>query len=874
MADERTAVDPPRAGTLPTGTVTFLFTDIEGSTRLLRADPPGYAASLAVHRRLLRDAFAAHGGQEVDTQGDSFFVAFPSAGQALAAAAEAQQSLAGHAWPEGRDVRVRMGLHTGDAAVTGGGYVALPVHQAARIAAAAHGGQILLSDVTAVLAGEHLPQGTALRSLGPHRLKDFPGPVPLSQLDVTGLPREFPPLDSPPAQPRLPAPAEPLVGREAEVSALVALLRKESTRLVTVTGPGGVGKTRLALEAARQVAGDFRGGVVFVALSPVADPALVLSSVADAVGARREAAADLVEAVRTTIDGDRTLLVLDNFEQVTAAASDVATLLDRTPAIVAVVTSRQVLRLRSEQQFHLGPLPETPAMQLFAERATATRPDFVLDATTAPAVAEICRRLDGLPLAIELAAARVRLLPPDALLTRLRNRLDVLGDGPVDLPERQRTLRATMDWSHGLLQPHEQTLFARLGIFAGGWTLTAAETVCGRAGEPEVLGTLAVLLDDSLLVDVDGTAPEPRLDMLETVRAYAAEKLAASPDGAETGHRHAEWVLAMTDPLVHAEATAFRRALERFDQERANVRAAVQRAIDTGRLETAALLIRNALGYLVRRSGEREAVAWLEQALPRSTSAVRGRLLVLRALLAGVFVDLPAVRPLLDEGLDLLPDDDDHAYDRALAAMAGIYAAMAEGSVEKWAHGIEETAGRFAALGQDLGRAFMEVFGGELALMLGDLEAAEQHYGAALELAGRLGDESLTGQALSSRGLVLLARGDLAGARRSVMDGAAANRRGGQPTAIAYALEGLAAVALGDGRPDVAAQALAAATSMREHLALPRAPALPPLLDDVADRARRQLGDEAYDAAVAEARQWPSPQALDRTFEALTEGTT
>jgi predicted ATPase/class 3 adenylate cyclase len=872
MADERTAVESARAGALPTGTLTFLFTDIEGSTRLLRADPSAYAASLVDHRRLLRNVFAAHGGQEVDTQGDSFFVAFPSAGQALAAAAEGQQALADHPWPKGRGVRVRMGLHSGDAVATAGGYVALPVHQAARIAAVAHGGQILMSGVTAALAGARLPEGTVLRALGPHRLKDFPDPVPLHQLDVTGLPREFPPLNSPPPHPRLPAPSEPLLGREADVSTLVALLRRERTRLVTVTGPGGVGKTRLALEAARQVAGDFRGGVVFLPLSPVVDPGLVLTSVADAVGARREAAADLVEAVRTTIGDDRTLLVLDNFEQVTAAARDVAALLDRTPALVTVVTSRQVLRLRSEQQFHLGPLAETPAMQLFAERAAAVRPDFVLDPANAPAVAEICRRLDRLPLAIELAAARVRLLPPDALLNRLRDRLDVLGRGPVDLPERQRTLRATMDWSHGLLRPHEQALFARLGIFSGGWTLTVADNICGRTGEPEVLDTLAVLLDDSLLVALQGAAPDPRLDMLETVRAYAAEKLAASSDAGETGHRHTEWILAMTDPLVHGEATAFRQALERFNQERANVRSAVQRAIDTGDLESAALLIRNALGYLVRRSGEREALAWLEQALPRASSAVRGRLLVLRALLAGVFLDLPAVGPLLAEGLRLLPDDADHAYDRALAAMAGIYAAMAEGSVEKWARGIEETAARFAALGQDLGRAFMEVFGGELALMLGNLEDAEQHYRVALELAGRLGDESLMGQALSSRGLVLLAQGDLAGARRSVIDGAAANRRGGQPTAIAYALEGLAAVALADGRPTVAAQALGAATAMREHLALPRPPALSPLLDDVADRARRQLGDDAYAAACAEARQWPSPEALDRTFEGLTHG--
>ncbi|TFV62406.1 transcriptional regulator, partial [Blastococcus sp. CT_GayMR20] len=381
----------------------------------------------------------------------------------------------------------------------------------------------------------------------------------------------------------------------------VSLARSERTRLVTVTGPGGVGKTRLVLEVARRVAGDFPGGVVFVPLAAVSDTALVLSTVADALGARREATADVLEAVRATIGDERTLLVLDNFEQVTAAAPDVAALLSLAPALVVLVTSRQVLRIRSEQQVHLGPLPDDAAMRLFADRAAASRAGFVVDDTNSAAIAEICRRLDGLPLAIELAAARIRLLPPDAMLARLRDRLDVLGSGPVDLPARQRTLRATMDWSYGLLPPPEQSLLARLAVFSGGWTLAAAEAVCGRPTGPPTIDTLSALLDDSLLVPAGGTPQEPRLDMLETVRDYAAEKLAGSDDDIETGRRHTEWVLAMFDPAVHFRAAEFRPALDRFNAERSNVRAAVQRSVDAGERDVAARLIRNTLGFMARR---------------------------------------------------------------------------------------------------------------------------------------------------------------------------------------------------------------------------------------------------------------------------------
>jgi predicted ATPase/class 3 adenylate cyclase len=836
----------PPAAALPTGTVTFLFTDIEGSTRLLRYDRQAYGTALADHRRLVRAAFAACGGREVDTQGDSFFAAFPTAGQAVAAAVAAQRSLAEHAWPDGVPVLVRMGVHTGEATVAGDGYIGLAVHRAARIAAAAAGGQVLVSETTAALAGDELPDGAALRPLGEHRLKDFPQPAALFQLDIAGLATDFPPPRTLPRRSALPRPPGEFIGRDTDVTALAALLTADRTRLVTLIGPGGMGKTRLAVETARTVADGFPGGVVFVPLAPVTDPGLLLATVADAVGSRREPGAAPLDVLASALDDERTLLVLDNFEQVSAARNDVAALLEAVPVAVVLVTSRQALRLRSERRYPLAPLADTPAQHLFAERAAAVSPGFALDDRNAAMVAEICRRLDGLPLAIELAAARTRLLPPAALLDRLRQRLDVLGSGPVDLPERQRTLRATMDWSFDLLGPHEQAVFTGLAVFAGGCSLAAAEAVCGPPDELDVLDALAALLDASLLLESDESAAEPRLHMLETVRRYALEKLATSSDRAGFERRHTAWVLAMSESFWHAGERGFSDALERFDRERGNLRAAVQRAVDAADVETTTLVLRNTFPYLLRRDAEREAVGWLQQVRPDGPDVVRGRFLVLRALFAGMGGDLTAVRPWLEQGRRLLGDDD--AADRALVATAGTFAAMAEGSVE--------------------GLAYAALLRADLALVVGDLESAEARLRDTRELVDLLGGEALVGPVLGLAGLVLLARGDVAEGRRAVLDGAAANRRSGHPTGIANSLDGLAAFALDEGRPDVAARALAAAASARRDVATPLWPVLSPLVDRLTSRSRDQLGDGA-DAALAEGRDWDLRRALDRTLDDL-----
>jgi predicted ATPase/class 3 adenylate cyclase len=857
---------------LPSGTITFLFTDIAGSTLLLRENRDVYAAALTDHRALVRSAVAAHGGREVDTQGDSFFVAFPAAQSAVAAAADAQRALAEQSWPAGAKVLVRMGLHSGEATVAGGTYIGLAVHRAARIAAAASGGQVLLSEATAALLEDGPPPGTGLRPLGAHGLKDFPQSTQLYQLDISGLPTRFPPPRTGTTSTELPVPVGQLLGRDDDVVALRELLADPRNRLVTMTGPGGVGKTRLALETARMAADAFPGGVVFVPLTSLTDPRLVLDTLADAVGARREPGTDVLSGLREALGGQRTLLVLDNFEQLVAAAADVAALLDLVPAAVALVTSRHALRLRAERQFHVDPLSGAAAVELFAQRASAVRADFIVDDSNTAVVSEICRHLDGLPLAIELAAARVRLLPPATLLGRLLERLDVLGGSLVDLPERQRTLRATMDWSYALLGQHEQAVFTRLAVFAGGCTLAAAEEVCGRDDEPDVLDAVSALLDASLLVESDDPSGQPRFDMLETVHAYAVDRLTVSPDRAEAECRHTHWVLSMTDPMHYARPRGFRVAVERFDRERANIRAAVQRAIDWSDGETAAQIISNAFVYLVRRESQRELLRWMDLIVPATTNApadVRGRLLVHRAIFAGVLGDAPGVEAFLEEGRRLLPDDDEHGLDNATMASAGIYAALGRGSVADAIECADEAGRRFAALRWELGVAYAATYRATLTLFVGDLDESERRCRDALELAAGAGEERLIGDVLSLLGLVLLARGDESAARRTIVDAAVATQEAGDPSSMASSLEGMAAIALADGHPELAARALGAAAAARGTVAVAQFPTLAPVVGNLVTRTREQLGDEPYEKAVAEGSEWSLRQALDRTLTDL-----
>ncbi|MBI3326484.1 MAG: adenylate/guanylate cyclase domain-containing protein, partial [Nitrospinae bacterium] len=458
---------------LPTGTVTFLFSDIEGSTRLLQHLGDRYTGVLAEYRRLLRAAFQAAGGHEIDTAGDGFFVVFHRATDAVAAAVAAQRAIAAHPWPEGAPVRVRMGLHTGEPTLAVGGYVGLDVHRAARICAAGHGGQVLLSQTTRALAQHDLAEGMSLRDVGEHRLKDLQRPEHLFQLVTLDLPADFPPLKTLDSRPNnLPAQPTSLIGRAREGVAARGLLQRKDVRLLTLTGPGGTGKTRLGLQVAADMLDDFADGVFFVSLAPISDPALVTSSIAQTLGLRESEGRPLHERLKDDLRDKQMLLLLDNFEQVVSAAPLVAELLAGCSQLKMLVTSRVGLHLSGEHEFPVAPLAlpdpkrlpavealsQYAAVELFIQRALAVKPDFGVTNENAPAVAEICVRLDGLPLAIELAAARIKLLPPKALLARLGSRLQLLRGGPRDVPDRHQTLRRAIAWSYDLLDADEQAL--------------------------------------------------------------------------------------------------------------------------------------------------------------------------------------------------------------------------------------------------------------------------------------------------------------------------------------------------------------------------------------------------------------------------------
>jgi predicted ATPase/class 3 adenylate cyclase len=667
-------------------TLAFLFSDIEGSTRLEQA--VGTAVYVAIrerHRELLRAAFVAHEGREQGTEGDSFFVVFPAASDALRAALDAQRALAAEAWPALATVRVRMGLHAGEATLVGGSLVGLAINRAARIAGVAHGGQVLVSESIRALAGAGIPQGAGLIDLGAHRLKDLREPEHLYQLSAPDLPAGFPPLATLDARPNnLPTQLTSFVGREAELSSAGGLL--DSNRLVTLTGPGGTGKTRLSLQVAAGAADGYPDGVFFVPLETVRDPALVASRIAGEIGLAESGGRSGRDVVVEWLTGKRVLFVLDNFEQVLDAGAVVADILRAAPGLKVIVTSRAPLRVSGEQEFPVPGLPVPPdpghlggyeqaqhggadafdpallstyeAVRLFIARARSVRPDFAVTNENAPAVAAICARLHGMPLAIELAAARIKLLGPDAILARLEHQLNLLAAGARDLPARQQTLRGAIAWSYDILDEPHQRLLDRLSVFAGGFDLEAAEAVGGPSSEigMDVFDGLTALADQSLIRSVDGDPA--RFHLLETIREFAAEMLEAREDAAAIRERHARWYLALAEGAAPGLAGAAQRELlEQLEREHDNLRAVLDRAAARGDSATTIRLAFAMWRFWQKRGHLNEAHRRLEAlaAAPwsRDDPVLRARLM---EALGGVLwwqADLAAMKVAYREAVDI-----------------------------------------------------------------------------------------------------------------------------------------------------------------------------------------------------------------------------
>jgi predicted ATPase/class 3 adenylate cyclase len=643
-------VSPSTGQTLPTGTVTFLFTDIEGSTRLVQALGDEWVPVLEAHNRLVGRAIDEHGGVVVKTEGDSFFAVFSGAGDALAASLDAQRALMGYDWPPGGVVRVRMGLHTGLGALGAADYVGLDVHRAARIADSAHGGQVVLSEPTAVLVERTLPTDVTLRDLGKHRLKDLAEPETIFQLATSDLQVDFPLLRTLDAVPNnLPRLLTTFVGRERELDEAVRLL--ETTRILTFTGPGGTGKTRLSLQVAAEVADSFSDGVFFVDLAPVTDPDMLPARILETLGIQASTRDESPEMRLDSQLADRNvLMVLDNFEQLLDGAPLVAEMVRAASRIKVLVTSRAPLRISGEQELPVPPLDvsrlrgggdptrlmESEAIRLFTDRAMSVRPDFKLTPENAPMVAELVRRLDGLPLAIELVASRLRLLTVDQILSRLG--ASMLSSGSVDLPARQRTIHNAIAWSHDLLSPSGRRLFARFSVFNGGARLEEIEAVCGPHEElgEEVIDGLSSLVDQSLIFRVDaatGVGGPPRFRMLHVIREFATERLEESGERSDLARRH---LVAYTDLVESAVPHLLRKGrkewLDLLESEHDNINSGLDWAVASGETDLALRLAAGAWRFWQARGHLHEARTRLDQVLAMDGGELRYRAQAVEAL--------------------------------------------------------------------------------------------------------------------------------------------------------------------------------------------------------------------------------------------------
>ncbi len=736
MSIRRAVASGEMLTSLPTGTVTFLFTDIEGSTRLLQTQGDRYRTLLETQASLIRAAVAEAHGTEISTEGDSFFVVFATAPDGVQAAASAQQALIAHGWSSGGEVRVRMGLHTGVGALGGDSYVGLDVHRAARIAGSAHGGQVVLSEATAHLVDQHLPEGAVLRELGVFHLKDLAEPERIFQLIVPSLPSEFPPLTTLDAVPNnLPTRLSSFVGRDRELVQAIELL--ESTRLLTLTGPGGSGKTRLALQVGAEVADRFADGAFFIRLDEVREPDQVPASILQALR---------IPSVPTGVDPrgylagyvteKELLLILDNMEQLNEAGPYVAELLAATQNSKALVTSRAPLRIAGEQEMPVPPLP-TPdtdqeldietlsqfeAVALFTERARSVVPDFTIAPENAHAIGAITRALDGLPLALELVASRVKLLPPAGLLERLDRMLDATA--ARDSPTRQQTLRDTIGWSYDLLDEPARQLFERLSVFYGGAAIDEIERVCGPPAElgVDVLEGLDALVDQSLVVRFE-RGDEPRFRLFSTIRQYAAEALEHRGDVEDLRRRHAEAYAALAERarprLTRKDRVQW---LDRLSAEYANLDAALNWALEEEVTAVALRLVGSLWRFWTMRGHLVTVTPQVDSALglPGDFPAERARALEAKGGMTYWLGDTAGTAPYYQQALEIWQDLGDRP--EIANALYNLSFPLAELASEEAEAALERAQAIYEELDDRGGMGLVHGALGAVAAKRGDLE--------------------------------------------------------------------------------------------------------------------------------------------------------
>jgi predicted ATPase len=809
----------------------LLFSDVEGSTRLLKElGESRYAKALDEHRHLLRGAFGRFGGIEIDTQGDAFLYAFPKAADAVAAAAEAQAGLSGG------PIRVRMGLHTGEPLLTEEGYVGMDVHRAARIAACGHGGQVLISSSTASLLSSN-----RLRSLGDHRLKDLSATERIYQLGDG----DFPPLSSL-RNTNLPVPATGFLGREREVAQVAALLGGNDVRLVTLTGPGGTGKTRLALQSAAAVADRFDAGVWWVSLAPLRDPALVLDTAAHSVGAK--------STLAQHIGMSHMLLLLDNFEHVLAAARQFAQLLAECPNLKLLVTSREPLHLEGEWEYAVDPLSQREAVALFESRARAVQRGFVGNEH----VLRICDRLDNLPLAVELAAARVKLLSPAVLLNRLERRLPVLSGGPRDAPERQQTLRSTIEWSHELLTPAEQTLFRHLGVFAGGATLATIGAVCGAD-----LDLLASLVDKSLVRVRDGE----RYWMLETIREFAAEQLDICGEVDLLHRRHADHYLSLAEEAEPQLREGPREWLARLDQEHDNFRVALDWLEAAGESQVVLRLAGALSRFWYLRGYLPEGRRRLENALSSDPSATAARAKALNGMaLLSMAQDPEIAKARAQQGLELhrsLGDPWGQAYSVFLLSDAEAQ----EGRLMQAQRLSEQSARTFGELGDQQLALLARRDLAWICTVLGEHERARELHEANLQSARALPNERVEASTLQALARYAFDADRIEEARLMLKQSLRRWRELGNLLEIAVTLVEIARVLARSGNAIIGAQLLSRANALYDEIAA----TVPWWARTWNEQTLDAIGDQLQEGALEEASQRGQALTIDSAISLAIE---
>jgi predicted ATPase/class 3 adenylate cyclase/DNA-binding XRE family transcriptional regulator len=911
-----TSAEPP----FPSGTVHLLFSDIGGSTQLAQRLGEKYVQVLEKHQRILRDTFTKWNGHEVSTHGDSFFAVFSRATDALSAAVEAQHALAGETWMDNVRLQVRMGIHTGEPMLVNRDYIGVDVHRAARICAAAYPGQVLLSNQTHVMVERQLPADVALRDLGKYRLKDLNEPEHLYQLVISGLPSDFPPLKSPESMPNnLPIQLTSFIGREREIEEIQQLLN--SARLITLTGAGGTGKTRLAIEVTRTLGDRYPDGAWAVDFALLPEPNLIWQSIASVLAVREEPNRSLVQTLTDFLRPKKLLLLFDNCEHLISACAQVAGIvLQACPHIQVLATSREPLGIPGEHQYYVPTLTtpqidtelfvehlsRTEAVRVFIDRAVMVRPAFKLTKANALAVAQICCRLDGIPLAIELAAAHVKGLSVDQIAERLEDGFSLLNVGNRTALQRHQTLRATIDWSYNLLSEKERILFSRLSVFAGGWTVESATEVClvVEIEERDILHLLINLFDKSLVI-LEEQGGKTRYRFLETIRQYALEKLAESGAERLVRNRHLDFFIYFAE-----EAERNYRGDQQFfwsdvmERERDNFRAALAYVLHTDQVEAALRLIAAAFWLWFFQGPWSEGQIWTESVLARASNLntkTGARVLLALGLLHFAQSDYSAATASLKKSLAIWQELGDPWWSAFVLGFLGL--AQRPQDLQTASHSFEESLRLATETGEDWILAFALWNSGENALYKHSLADAESMLDQSLALGQALGDRMLQNEALRALGEVHEAKqeygkavhlyseslaivqelrditnvshlyfnvgralqlaGDNAGAKRYFLDALRQSRQLGKKAGEVRALAGLGVVAAADGDAERAVTLLMASRVLFAKLGLNFPSTQSAWLERHLESARVQLGEEKF-AAIAKQAQ---PISLDQAVQ-------